>query len=168
MDKLRLGKIIGTHGIKGEIKIFPTTDFQMERFTPGNTIYLCQGNKELAYEIESHRIHKGNDLVKLVGFDNINDVERFKNYEVYGIKDDLDDEDGFFFEDLIGCEIINEDNKSCGKVIEIMEMPTQDLLKIEEGQRTYMIPYVDEFILDEDIDQKKIYVHFIKGLYNEN
>ena len=168
MEKVRLGHIVGTHGIKGEIKINLTTQFPMERFAPGNTIFLVNNDNEQVYEVESSRMHKGHALVKLTAFNNINEVEGFRNYEVYGFRDELDDDEGFYYDELIGCTIIDENDRQLGEVVRVLEMPTQDLLEISHHGKIYRIPYVDAFIEEEDIDNKRIYVHLIKGLYDED
>lgn len=168
MEKVRLGRVVGTHGIKGEIKIYLTTQFPEERFAPGKMIYLVHQNQETGYEVESFRMHKGMALVKLAAFNNINEVEGFRDDEVYGDREELLDEEGFYYDELIGCTIIDEDNRQLGEVVRVLEMPTQDLLEISYQGKIYRIPYVDAFILGEDIENKRIYVHLIKGLYDED
>ena len=102
MEKVRLGRVVGTHGIKGEIKIYLTTQFPEERFAPGKMIYLVHQNQETGYEVESFRMHKGMALVKLAAFNNINEVEGFRDDEVYGDREELLDEEGFYYDELIG------------------------------------------------------------------
>lgn len=163
--KVKVGQVAGTHGIKGELKIYATTDFPDERFAVGNTITLQKGSKQYDYEIETHRYHKKMELVKLVGLDDINAVEPFKGYEVYAIREDDDDEDGYYYDDLIGCKIIDEQGQEHGKVIHILQMPTQDILEIEDNNgKTFMLPYVDAFILEERIEDKIIVVTLIEGI----
>ena len=164
MDEVRVGTVSGTHGIKGEIKIFSTTDFREERYQPGNTLTLILQGKSTTLEIESHRIHKNMDLVKFVGLDSINDVEHFRGAEVYALQSDVLEEGEYYYEDIIGCQIEDEDGNPLGKVIHILEMPTQDVLEIEDVNGTYMIPYVDAFIVEEDIENQRIVVSLIEGM----
>lgn len=163
--KVKVGQVAGTHGIKGELKIYASTDFLDERFAPGGVLTFKKGAKESEYEIESHRYHKKMELVKLVGLDNINDVEGFKGYDVYAIREDDLEEEGYYFDELIGCHILDEEGVDHGKVIHILQMPTQDVLEIQdESGKTFMLPYVDAFILDERIDEKIIVVSLIEGI----
>ena len=86
--EVEVGQIVGTHGIKGEVKVKAFTDFADERFAPGKKIRLEKGKHSVELEVESHRIHKNMDLVKFIGLDNINDVEKYRYYMVYASQDD--------------------------------------------------------------------------------
>ena len=162
--EIEIGQVVGTHGIKGEVKIYSSTDFADVRYAPGNNIRLELGKQSYTLEIESHRVHKKMDLVKFVGLDSINDVEKFKGAVVYGEQDDELEEGEYYYSDLIGCQVIDESGKDLGKVISILEMPTQDVLEIEDENGTYMVPYVDAFIVDEDIEEGVITVSLIEGM----
>lgn len=162
--EIEVGTVVGTHGIKGEVKIYATTDFADSRFAVGNTVTLVLNHQEVELEIASHRYHKKMDLVKFVGLDSINDVEKYRGAIVYANQDD-DLEDGeYYYGDLIGCAVQDEDGRDLGEVISILEMPTQDVLEVEDENGTYMIPYVDAFILDEDIENGVITVSLIEGM----
>lgn len=161
---IEIGTIVGTHGIKGEVKIYSTTDFADERYQEGNMLTLRMPNHEVTLEIESHRFHKNRDLIKFVGLDNINDVEKYKGAIVLAEQGDDLEEGEYYYQDIIGCDIVDENERNLGKVISILEMPTQDVLEVEDENGTYMIPYVDAFIVEEDIDNKRIVVSLIEGL----
>lgn len=162
--EVKIGQIIGTHGIKGEVKIFSNTDFADERYAAGNTVYLENQHQRIELEVESHRVHKKMDLVKFVGLDSINDVEKYKGFDVFANQED-DLEDGeYYYTDLIGCRVEDQQGNDLGKVISILEMPTQDVLEIEDENGTYMIPYVDAFIVEEDIENERIIVSLIEGM----
>lgn len=162
--QVEIGTVVGTHGIKGEVKIYSTTDFADERYAVGNELTLKMPHSEITLEIESHRFHKNRDLIKFVGLDSINDVEKYKGAKVFAFQDDDLEEGEYYYQDIIGCTVEDEKGKSLGKVISILEMPTQDILEIEDEKGTYMIPYVDAFVLEEDIENKRLVVSLIEGM----
>lgn len=166
MEKLYIGKIVGTHGLKGELKIRSVSSFSDERFKKGKNVYLIKDGDEHKMECLTHRQHKGNDLVTFKGFQDINLVERFKDYEVYGEYDqDLLDEDEYFYGDVIGCKIYDQDDQEIGVVTSIMETPRYDILVIEKNEGGRMlVPYNDAFVLKEDIYNQYIQINRIEGL----
>ena len=163
--EVEVGQIVGTHGIKGEVKVKAFTDFADERFAPGKKIRLEKGKHSVELEVESHRIHKNMDLVKFIGLDNINDVEKYRDYMVYASQDDQLEEGEFYYSDIIGCQVYDENETHLGEVIHILEMPAQDILEIEDPKgKTFMVPYVDAFIIDEDYDNDRLVIRLIEGM----
>lgn len=162
--EVEIGTIVGTHGIKGEVKIYSTTDFADERYQPGNFLTLRSEHQEIRLEIESHRYHKKIDLIKFVGLNNINDVEQYRGMHVYANQSEELADGEFYYQDLIGCAIVDENGQNLGHVISILQMPTQDILEVEDDNGTYMIPYVDAFIVEEKITEKEIVVSLIQGM----
>lgn len=155
-----VGKIVGTHGIKGEVKVKSDTSF--DRFKKGNILYI---EKEMEIKIDSHRQHKGMELITFNGFKNINDVLCFVGKELYvpHNRDELD-EGEFFYEDLIGLMCYDSKNNEIGKVIDIQEVPQGIILEIEGKEKTILVPYVEQFIEDVDLENKAIYINEIEGL----
>ena len=155
MEKLKIGKIVGTHALKGELKIRSFSDFNDQRFVVGHKLYL----NEIVdpFIIKTVRVHKGNYL-----------VEKYVGYNVYGLKEDVElDDDEYFYDDLIGCQIINNDQE-IGKVESVYFNGAHDVLTVQTANKKIAIPYVDAFIENEDIENKKIFVHLIKGMYDED
>lgn len=166
-DKLYIGKIVGTHGIKGEVKIKSISSFAKERFKKGNIIYITQNKKDfIEMKCASHRTHKNMELVAFDGLLNINLVEKYRDYEVYALYDrELLDEDEYFYRDVIDCEIYNQNGNYIGKVISIMENPLYDILEIKKEDNTkLLVPYIDQFIEEEDVYNKKITIKQIEGM----
>lgn len=169
MDKIKVGKIVGTHGLKGELKIRSNSDFSEERFKKGNFLIVKYQGDDLELEIISSRVHKGNYLVVFKDYQDINLVEKYIGSFVYGLKDEeLLDDDEYFYEDLIGLEVISTDNRVIGPVTSIYDNGKQDILNIDYKGKNVMIPYVDAFIKDVDMDNKTIIVQLIKGLVDED
>lgn len=166
MDKLKIGKIIGTHALKGELKIRSYSDFNDQRFVIGHQLLI--GDFPDEFIIKTVRFHKGNFLVSFEGLQNINLVEKYVGLNVYGYKDDIElEDDEYFYGDLIGCTVIN-DNQEIGKVVSIFNNGAHDILSVETGHGKLSIPYVDAFIEDIDINNKQIKVKLIKGFIDED
>ena len=168
MEKLKVGKIVGTHALKGEVKVRSDSDFEEERFKKGNILWIETKGDFKEVTIKQVRQHKGNYLVLFEGLEDINLVEPYKQCFIYGEKDDsLLDEDEYYYDDLIGCKVVDEEHHELGKVIDIMNNTRQDILRIE-GKMKGLIPYVDAFIKDVDIKNEIIVVNVIEGMLNEN
>lgn len=169
MDKIKIGKIVGTHGLKGEVKIRSSSDFGEERFKKGNFIIVSYKGNELELEIVSSRVHKSNYLVSFKDNQDINLVEKFIGSFVYGFKDKgLLDDDEYFYDDLVGLEVSSIKGKKIGIVTSIYNNGRHDILNIDYNGKNVAIPYVDAFIKDVDIDNKVIIVELIKGLIDED
>lgn len=162
--QVNIGKIINTHGIRGELKIYPTSDNADERFMPGETVYLTFNKKEVSFEIESVRVHKGVLLVVFKDHHDINLVEKYKGCILYVEADHEEDEDDFYYFELIGCKVF-ENDQLIGEVTEILETQAHEILRVKrENNADVLIPYVDEFIMDVDVDEKVITVQLIEGM----
>lgn len=159
MKLVYIGKYTNTHGLKGEIKILSNFEYKDEVFKVGNSIII----NDKKYVIGSYRIHKGYDMVMLVGINNINDIELLKGSNVYIDNDDYNFE--YVYDDLIGFKIYDTDFR--GEVIEITKNKLYPLLKVKYN-KNYLIPFTDIFISKVDIDKKIIYINYMKGLYDEN
>ena len=151
-----VGSIINTHGIKGEVKVKSETNFN--RFEKGNTLYLKKGNKYISITIDSHRTHKGMELITFNGINDINDVLEYKGCSLYAKHED---EDTIYYEDLIGKDIV-VDGVTKGKVTDIREVPQGIILECECSGKTKFIPYVDAFI--KEVKEDCIIVTPIEGL----
>lgn len=166
-EKLYIGKIVGTHGLRGEVKIKSISSFSKERFKKGNIIYITINNKDyLELKCATHRVHKNLDLVSFEGLQNINFVEKYRDYEVYGLYDEsLLDENEYFYRDVIDCAIYDQNNNLVGKVKSIMQNPLYDILEVvDENSKKILIPYINQFVEEEDIKNKIIKVVLLDGM----
>jgi len=164
MEKLNVGKIVNTQGLKGDVRIYPNK-VDKEIFEELEYVFV-EGLGEEKFFIEKIRYKKNLVIAKFKGFDHINDIEKYRERDVFIIKDDLVLEDGeYHIDDLIGCTMIDEVKGEVGKVVHIMKNKAHEtfLVETEEGVE-FMVPYVDEFIKEIDMDEKKIYVKLIEGL----
>lgn len=160
MNKVYIGKIVNTHGIKGEIRLLSDFPFKDKVFVVGNSILV----DDIEYKINSYRRHKMFDMITLDGYNNINDVLFLMKKKVYFDKDKLvlsDDE--ILDEDLIKFKVIDED-RNIGKIIEIfMASSTNKILRVEFSHEV-LIPYNSPIIKSIDKEKKEIHVSLIGGM----
>ena len=163
MDKVRVGQIVNTHGIKGEVKVKSFTDFEDIRFKKGNHVYL---NDEVL-EIQSFRIHKGFILLTFKGYTSINDVEKWKGKDLYvSIEDlhELEENENYYYE-LMNCKVYDNNQKCLGYVSELIETNAHLILRVSnENKKDILIPFVDSFIIDVIVDKKEIIVELLEGM----
>lgn len=167
MELKKVGKIVNTQGLKGDVRIYPSitdpTSFEYYDY-----IYI-QGEGEKSFNIEKVRYKKNLVICKLEGLDHINDVEKYRERDVF-IPVDLDvlNEGEIFIEDLKTCIIVDKARGTIGKVIDVLNYKAHDILvgKSESGKE-FMIPYVDEFVKEVDLDEKVISVELIEGMVDE-
>ena len=154
-----IGTLVNTHGIKGEVKVISNFKYKEEVFKEGNIIYI--NDKE--YIINTYRKHQKFDLLTFKEFDSINDVLELKGSKIY-IKRDNYTFKGILNEDLYGKKVFDKDNY-IGNLKEIIDNKGQELLVIQKDDKTYLVPYVDEFVKEIKEDIK---LDLIKGLIDEN
>lgn len=159
MEFLQVGKLVNTHGIKGEVKILSNFRHKDKVFIKDFVLYV--GNNKKGYEIESYRKHKNFDMVLFKEMHDINLVECLKGSLVYINKESLAlDKNEFLSIDLIGFDVIIS-SKTIGTVNVVLDTPANEVLVLDNG---IMIPYVKAFILEVDKKQKKVIVNDVKGL----
>ena len=148
MNKIYIGKIIGTFGIKGELKVYSESDFVNERFKKGNKIILKANKSELEVTISSFKIHKNNVLITINNLFNINEVEKYIGYEIYSEEEIELEEDEFFVDDLIGLPVYNEEKLLVGEVIDVISLPSNDVLEIKTKEKKILIPFINDYIIE--------------------
>lgn len=157
-----IGQIVGTFGIKGELKVSSESDFIDYRFRVGAKIKLSC-HKE--FEITSSRIHKGNVLITINNLNNINQVIDYIGMKVYADKLDLPpiNDDEYYIDSLVGLEVYNTNNNYLGNVTDVIEIPSGYILEIiDKSGIRFLTPFVDEFV--KHIDEDKIIIEEIEGL----
>ena len=159
MQYLYIGKLVNTHGIKGEVRLISNFKHKSKVFVPGFKFYVRKEKKE--FIIESYRKHKQFDMVVFKDNYDINLVEHLKGSFVYINKSDLIlNKNEFLAVDLIGFNVIIND-KLIGVVDNVIETPANEVLVLDNN---VMIPYVKAFINNIDEKNKRVYVNDVKGL----
>lgn len=165
-DLLQVGIITGTHGLKGEVKVFPTTD-DKERFLDLEEVLLDTGDTLLELKVEYCKFFKKFVFVKFEGFDDINEVEKFKRCPLLVTRENAVEleEDEYFVADLLGLTIVDDSGVTIGKLENVISTGANDVYEVltEEGGRI-LLPAIKECILDVDMEEGVILVHLMKGL----
>lgn len=170
MEKLyKVGKIVNTHGLMGEVRVISTTDFEEERYEPGSKLYYVSksGEKPKMLTIKSHRKHKNFDLLTFVGYTNINQVEPFKEGLLKVAESELSplEENAYYFHEIIGCEVFTTDGESLGKIKEILTPGANDVWVVQnEAKKEVLIPYIVDVVKTVDIKNKTITIEVMEGL----
>ncbi len=156
----RVGKIVNTHGIKGEVKVMSTSDF--DRFKKGNTLYYYNKKEKVNLKIKSVRMQNEIFLIKFEGFNSLTEVEDLKGLELFTSDRPELEEDEYIKEDLIGLSVYSTEGELIGKVIDLRFLPSQELLVVKgEGKKEILIPLIAEFVVSIN---DKIVVKVIEGL----
>ena len=167
MEKqLQVGVISSTHGVRGEVKVFPTTD-DVTRFRQLKKVYLDTGIEMLPLEIQNVKFFKQFAILKFKGIDNINDIEKYRGKSLMIDREDAVDldEDEYFIADMIGMKVCTEDGSEFGTLKDVMETGANDVYiidSLEHGE--VLIPAIRECILDVDMDEERMTIHLMEGL----
>ena len=167
MEKqLQVGVISSTHGVRGEVKVFPTTD-DVTRFRQLKKVYLDTGREMLPLEIQNVKFFKQFAILKFKGIDNINDIEKYRGKSLMIDREDAVDldEDEYFIADMIGMKVYTEDGSEFGTLKDVMETGANDVYiidSLEHGE--VLIPAIRECILDVDMDGERMTIHLMEGL----
>lgn len=164
---LDTGKIVGTHGIKGEVRIEPWCD-SPEFLAEFSKLYLDdKGNTFL--EVKS-RPHKNITLAKIKGVDTIEQAERYRGKVVYINRDDVILDEGVnFVQDLLGLEVKDADNNTTyGKITDVLRTGANDVYEItSEDNKKYLIPVIDDVIVETNVDEEYVIIRPLKGIFDD-
>ena len=169
-DLLQVGVITTTHGVRGEVKVFPTTD-DPARFKKLKNVVLDTGKELVDLEVAGVKFFKNMVIVKFKGIDNINDVEKYRKKSLYVTRENAVKlkKNEYFIADLIGLSVIREDNgEVLGKLTDVLQTGANDVyeVKMEDGKEV-LLPAIRECIKNVDLQKGEITVHVMKGLLDE-
>ena len=153
---LYIGKVAGTHGIKGEIRILSDFKYKDIVFQKGNYLYIDEDN----LTIDTYRVHKNYDMVTFIGINDINDVLKYKGQDVYIDRSEYVFPD-LLNEDLIGAEVYDGEDL-VGVLAAVRKNANQELFVIKNGDKEYLVPNVEDFV--KNIDKERIDINSIEGL----
>ena len=162
---LRVGVITSTHGVRGEVKVFPTTD-DAKRFKTLKKVIL-DGREPLELSIEQVKFFKNMVILKFKGYDNINDVETWRQRDLLITRDQAVElkEDEYFITDLIGLTVVSEDEAVLGRVKDVLETGANDVYVVElTGGKELLLPAIKDCILNVDLEGGRMKVHVLDGL----
>lgn len=162
----QVGVITSTHGVRGEVKVFPTTD-DPKRFKRLKEVILDTGKEKLTLEVEGVKFFKQLVILKFKGIDDINDVEKYRQKSLYVTRKNAVrlSRDEYFIADLIGMEVIDEQNEKIGILKDVMETGANDVYVIDMADgRELLLPAIKQCILKVDVEQGIMQVHILEGL----
>ena len=162
MDKIKIGKIVTTVGLKGEVKVYNYSD-RSEIYE--NTSHIYVENDLTA--VESVRVQKNMVILKLEGISDRDRAEALRGRELYVTEEDLPElpQGQYYVRDIIGMAVREENGTFLGEVTDVIQNTAQDIFEVQkQGGKKVLIPKVDEFVLNIDIEKKEILVRLIDGL----
>lgn len=164
MNSILIGKIVNVHGIKGEVKVYPYTD-DIDNLSKIGKIYL-DNKLNIGYTIKSCKIVKNMLIFKLQGVDTVEVANTFRNKDIFIPKLEILEEDTYYIEDLINCDVIDmEKNELIGKVTYVFNTCANDIYEIEKLDSTKIyLPAIKQVVKNVDIKDKKVYVKLMDGL----
>ncbi len=163
---LQVGVISSTHGVRGEVKVFPTTD-DVKRFKKLKSVILDTGKEHMPLEVESVKFFKQFAILKFKGIDNINDIEKYKGKSLlvdrkHAVKLQKDE---YFIADMVGLKVFTEDNHFFGTLKDVLETGANDVYIIDtEKYGEVLVPAIKQCILDVNIEEGCMIIHLLEGL----
>lgn len=167
-----VGKIVNTHGIRGELKVLSQTDFPELRFEKGSSLVMIDptGGDQVPVTVETSREQKGLFYVKFNGWDNINQVEKYKGWLLKVGESQLAelDEDEYYFHEIVGCQVVTADGSVLGEVTEILTPGANHVWVVSRSQgKPVLLPVIDDVVKEVDVEHKRITVELLEGLVDE-
>lgn len=177
-DFFKVGIIVSTHGLKGEVKVYPTTD-DVRRFKRLKKVYLSMErvhsagmprSTDISLEIESVKFFKQFAILKFRGIDSIEDAQRYRKASLLVPRSDTVrlEKDEYFVADLIGLTVRNEDGAEIGTLRDVMETGANDVyvISLSDG-RELLLPAIRQCVLEVDLEAGFVRVHILEGLLDE-
>lgn len=169
-DLFQVGIITSTHGVRGEVKVFPTTD-DVKRYKRLKEVILDTGKEKINLEVEGVKFFKQMVILKFKGIDTLNDVEKYRQKSLYVTRANAVrlSKDEYFVADLIGLQVVNEENKDLGTIVDVMATGANDVyvINLPDG-RELLLPAIKQCILNVDISNNRMQVHVLEGLLEES
>ena len=167
-EYLLLGYITDAFSLDGTLKVLSKTDFADIRYQEGKEIYICspRTKERQVFTVASYRSNGQFDFVKVNEINSKEAALAYKGYEIKALKDyNSLGENEYYFVDLVGCKVYDENNNVLGEVSKVEEFPAQLTLRVKrKGEADFLVPFVKAFIRSVDIKNKKIVINVIGGL----
>ena len=169
-DLLQVGVITSTHGVRGEVKVFPTTD-DPARFKKLKNVVLDTGKEMIDLEVAGVKFFKNMVIVKFKGIDNINDVEKYRQKSLYVTRENAVKlkKNEYFIADLIGLATKSDEGEDLGILSDVLQTGANDVYVLsKEGSDDILLPAIRECVKEVDLDNGEITVHLLPGLRELN
>ena len=165
-EMLRVGVISSTHGVRGEVKVYPTTD-DSERFLDLDQVTLDTGREQITLEIQNVKFFKNMVILKFKGYDNINDIEKYKGKDLLIHREQAVElkEDEYFVTDLMGLKVVSEEGTVLGILKEVIPTGANDVYVVQpENGKELLLPAIKDCILNVDLEKGIMTIHLMDGL----
>ncbi len=163
---LQVGVISSTHGVRGEVKVFPTTD-DVKRFKKLKQVILDTGREQRPLEVEGVKFFKNLVILKFKGIDNINDIEKYKGKSLFVDRANAVKlkKNEYFVADMIGMQVFTDDGELFGTLKDVLETGANDVYIIDSEQYgEVLVPAIKQCILEVDVENQKMVIHLMEGL----
>ena len=168
VDYLKVGTIVNTHALQGELRIFSESHFKDERFKAGSELFIDFNGAMVAVKIKSHRPNKTVELVKFEGMNHINDVEKYKGCDLLVDASKLGEltENEFYFHEIMDCLVKTVDGEELGVIVDILQPGANDVWVVKRTgeKKEILIPYIEDVVKNVDITNKTVLVELLEGL----
>ncbi|AMB98949.1 ribosome maturation factor RimM [Aerococcus urinaehominis] len=168
MELYKVGKIVNTHALKGEVRVIASTDFPDQRFALGSELVVELESGPVKVTVDGHRRHKNFNILHFAGLDSINDVERFKGaiLSVAGEHQAELAENEYYYHEIIGLDVYTLEGDQLGKIREITALGPNDVWHVQRKGpgRDILIPYIADVVKDIDLDQGRVTIEVMEGL----
>jgi len=166
---LEIGKIVNTHGLRGEVKVVPWTDYP-EDFENIKNVTVKLRREEISLTIRNIKYQKNNIIVAFKEFNTIEEAEKLKNAVMYATREELGElpEGVYYVADLIGMTVVDDEKNNVGKISDVIKTGSNDVYIVKrEGKRDLLLPVIDDVVLDVNTDDRIVTVHIMEGLDDE-
>lgn len=170
MTLRRVARVVNTHGIRGEVRVLSTTDFPDKRFRQGNVLYLRLPDQsgQIPLTVRRSRPHKQFWILGFEEADSINQVESWKGGSLLAetSREDLSEHE-FYFDEIIGLTVVTDEGRQLGQVAEILQPGANDVWVVRDGQKEWLIPYIEPVVKEVDLDRKRVVITPLPGLLED-
>ena len=162
---LEIGQIVSTHGLKGDVRVDPWCDGP-QFVCQFKKLYLKDGS---AVTVEKARPQKNVAILKLKGVDTIEQADLMRRTVLYVNRDDVQlDEGEYFIQDILGCEVTDADTGAVyGRITDVLKTGANDVYQVTNEGRDYLVPVIDDVVIDTDIDSGKITIRPLRGIFDD-
>jgi 16S rRNA processing protein RimM len=166
LNYLKVGQIVNTHGVRGEVKVYPLTD-DVKRFDDLKFVFIQSGKEYKKVDVKGVKYIKGMAILKLSGIESMNDAEKYRDMYVYIDRENAIKlpEDTYFISDLIGLNVITEQGENLGKIASVFSTGSNDVYEVKpENGKSFLIPAIRDVVKEVDIENGKMIIELLEGL----
>lgn len=163
---LEVGKIVGTHGVRGELRVNPWSDTP-DFLTAFKTLYFSEGDEKIKVKC---RPHKNIVLMTVEGVTTVEDAEKLRGKVLYINRNDVKLPEGRnFVQDLIGCKALDADDKNVeyGEIKDVFKTGANDVYTVKKDGKEYLVPVIDSVVIEKNVDEGYVLIRPMKGLFDD-